>query len=275
MTGDSIPESGTGETLTFGQTAATESQEPSEPSESPIPHTTLEASGGQPGTEMLEPDFVEEAPEVSETSLTAELERWESGSGSTALKLGAVFVVLILLVAGAFYLFFAGEESKAPAEGEELALNTETTGTGTDSAAENTSADVAGTTTPEAAESTPETDGAQPAAAEEGESPSAEQPRRNDDRDANLTEAEKRRKAKKYYKKGKKAHAHGNLNKAIKYFKLAKKFNPNSAPLYKKLGMIYMMKGQNKRAKTNFKKYLRLAPQVADAARIRELVNSL
>lgn len=78
-----------------------------------------------------------------------------------------------------------------------------------------------------------------------------------------------------YYEKGNKAFKEGRIDTAIKNYNTAKTYNPKSPSVYKKLGMAYMKVKQNKKAKSNLQKYLKLAPKARDRHRIKELIEAL
>ena len=65
------------------------------------------------------------------------------------------------------------------------------------------------------------------------------------------------------------------IEEAIKYYQLAIQLRPEFAGYYKKLGYAYLNLGDIDTAKTNFKKFLEMAPNDPDAASIKELVTSL
>jgi len=90
-----------------------------------------------------------------------------------------------------------------------------------------------------------------------------------------LSALKKQQLALEYYEKGTAALTKGKLDSAIANFNTAKKYNPKSPSVYKKLGMAYMQKNSNKKAKANFERYLKLAPTAKDKHRIRELIDAL
>jgi TolA-binding protein len=65
------------------------------------------------------------------------------------------------------------------------------------------------------------------------------------------------------------------IEDAIKYYKLAIQLRPEFAGYYKKLGYAYLNQGDLDTAKSNFRKFLEMAPTDPDAAAIKELVTSL
>ncbi len=68
----------------------------------------------------------------------------------------------------------------------------------------------------------------------------------------------------------------GDMNKALKAYKKAAKKSPKFAPSYMRLGMYYMKKGNKRKARYNFKQYLKLASKNArDRAYVEQYLNSL
>jgi predicted Zn-dependent protease len=68
----------------------------------------------------------------------------------------------------------------------------------------------------------------------------------------------------------------GDMDKALKAYKKAAKLSPKFAPSYMRLGMYYMKKGNKRKARYNFKQYLKLAPKNArDRAYVQQYLSSL
>ena len=67
----------------------------------------------------------------------------------------------------------------------------------------------------------------------------------------------------------------GDTDKAIEYFNLAIKIKENWATPYRRLGYVYLNKGEYKLAVDSFKKFLSLSPDSPDAANIQNLIPKL
>ena len=67
----------------------------------------------------------------------------------------------------------------------------------------------------------------------------------------------------------------GDTDKAIEYFNLAIKIKENWATPYRRLGYVYLNKGEYKLAVDSFKKFLSLSPDSPEAANIQNLIPTL
>ncbi len=81
--------------------------------------------------------------------------------------------------------------------------------------------------------------------------------------------------ARQFYLAGKELMVRNRLAKAISTLKKATKMYPGYAAAYKALGTCYMRLGKLEQAKKSFRAYLKYAPDAADAAHFRQLLESL
>jgi hypothetical protein len=77
------------------------------------------------------------------------------------------------------------------------------------------------------------------------------------------------------YKTGIQQFARGDANGALATFKASLQSNPEFAPTWRGIGMVYEKLGKRGQAKTAFRKYLALSPNASDAEQIRERMGRL
>ena len=278
-------------------TAEPEPEAEEEPPPSPVLHKTLmeepqadaepEREATQPQAPPATPPVVPKpatpaSPPLSSAPVgeTIDMDEFDypTGGGKAKLFAGGAIVLLLALLGGYFLL--------APSDGGEGAVKgvveksdpeaKPDTGSETIKMEPTEVPKAVGEGAPEGEEPTPAEPGPEKTeiaktekkADEKVKGPAPKKPRK-------LSQMEKQKEALKYYEKGNQALASGNLDRAIRHYNKAKNFNPKSPSVYKKLGMVYMRKGQNKKAKSNLSRYLKMAPKAADAARIRELYEAL
>ena len=77
------------------------------------------------------------------------------------------------------------------------------------------------------------------------------------------------------YKAGIQQFARGDSNGALSTFKSSLAANPDFAPTWRGIGMVYEKLGKKSQAKTAFRRYLQLSPAAGDAEQIRERMERL
>lgn len=77
------------------------------------------------------------------------------------------------------------------------------------------------------------------------------------------------------YKTGLQQFARGDSQAALATFKASLASNPDFAPTWRGIGLVYEKLGERSRAKTAFQRYLKLAPSAGDASQIRERLDRL
>ena len=77
------------------------------------------------------------------------------------------------------------------------------------------------------------------------------------------------------YKTGIQQFARGDANGALSTFKQSLSTNPDFAPTWRGIGMVYEKLGKKSQAKTAFRRYLQLSPSAGDAEQIRERMERL
>jgi tetratricopeptide (TPR) repeat protein len=64
-------------------------------------------------------------------------------------------------------------------------------------------------------------------------------------------------------------------DRAVTAYKKTISLNPNYAPPYKKLGLLYLQFGENLKARITLKKYMSLAPTASDIEPVKTLVDEI
>jgi tetratricopeptide (TPR) repeat protein len=129
---------------------------------------------------------------------------------------------------------------------------------------------------PTPVDTAPETGPAPPAAAPERAERAPGTDKRREPRDPPAAKApEPKRSAAELYAEGADLFVRGKHAEAKDRFKQAIDVDPGHAPAYRGLGLVYQAQGKKDKAKAAFEKYLRLAPNAADAAAIRQRIAKL
>jgi tetratricopeptide (TPR) repeat protein len=77
------------------------------------------------------------------------------------------------------------------------------------------------------------------------------------------------------YKTGLQQYARGDTSGALSTFRTSLAINPNFAPTWRGLGLVYEKLGNKTQARSAFRRYLQLAPTAADADQVRDRLERL
>ncbi len=280
MGADTAEKAGYGPTQVDPPEVAAEAVEMPPPS--PIVHTTLEQMSASKEPAATTPPKATPKPTPKATPVSIPTEDFAVPGSGKGKMIAVTLVLLIATVAGLYMIFGMKPESEEPAqladakpekqvEAKETGLVTKT--------AEELAAEAEKQEQQKEIEAKTETSpsGKDKADAETIAAKTEDKPEKKQrtDRKKRLTAIEKQKLSMEYYERGNKAFGAGNVESAIRNYSLAKKYNPKSSRVYKKLGMAYLKQGDKRKARNNFKKYLDLSPKAKDAQRIRELYQSL